>query len=81
MSRSAFAERFALLIGEPPMQYSTRWRLALSARTLKEGRESIVRIAEQVGYGSEAAFNRAFKREFGMPPATWRRQSRMQESG
>ena len=79
MSRSAFAERFALLIGEPPMQYLTRWRLALAARTLKEGRESIVRIAEQVGYDSEAAFNRAFKREFGMPPATWRRQSRLEE--
>ena len=76
ISRSALAERFALLIGEPPMQYLTRWRLALGARALKEGRESMVRVAEQVGYESEAAFNRAFKREFGMPPATWRRHSR-----
>jgi AraC-like DNA-binding protein len=76
MSRSALAERFALLIGEPPMQYLTRWRLALAARALKEGNEPIVRLAEQVGYESEAAFNRAFKREFGMPPATWRRHSR-----
>jgi AraC-like DNA-binding protein len=75
LSRSALAERFALLIGEPPMQYLTRWRLALAARGLKESRDSILRIAEQVGYDSEAAFNRAFKREFGMPPATWRRHS------
>ena len=75
LSRSALAERFALLIGEPPMQYLTRWRLALAARALKESRDSVLRIAEQVGYESEAAFNRAFKREFGMPPATWRRHS------
>jgi AraC-like DNA-binding protein len=75
LSRSSLAERFALLIGEPPMQYLTRWRLALAARELKESRVSVLRIAEQVGYESEAAFNRAFKREFGMPPATWRRHS------
>ncbi|HEX6810713.1 MAG TPA: AraC family transcriptional regulator [Planctomycetota bacterium] len=76
ISRSALAERFALLIGEPPMQYLTRWRLALAARALKQGNEPILRIADDVGYESEAAFNRAFKREFGMPPATWRRHSR-----
>jgi AraC-like DNA-binding protein len=76
ISRSALAERFTLLIGDPPMQYLTRWRLALAARALKDGSESILRIASQVGYESEAAFNRAFKREFGMPPATWRRHSR-----
>ena len=76
LSRSALAERFALLIGEPPMQYLTRWRLALGARALKEGSEPVIRVAQQVGYESEAAFNRAFKREFGMPPATWRRHSR-----
>jgi AraC-like DNA-binding protein len=79
ISRSALAERFALLIGEPPMQYLTRWRLALAARALKEGRQPIVRIAEDIGYESEAAFNRAFKRELGMPPAAWRRQNRLQE--
>ena len=73
LSRSALAERFALLLGEPPMQYLTRWRLALAARELREGRDSIARIAERVGYESEAAFNRAFKREFTIPPATWRR--------
>jgi AraC-like DNA-binding protein len=75
MSRSALAERFTQLIGEPPMQYLTGWRLALAARALREGNETIVRIADRVGYESEAAFNRAFKREFGMPPATWRRHS------
>ncbi len=75
LSRSALAERFADLIGEPPMQYLTRWRLALAARALREGREPIARVAESVGYESDAAFNRAFKREFGMPPAAWRRQS------
>ncbi|MGA0025378.1 MAG: AraC family transcriptional regulator [Burkholderiales bacterium] len=75
LSRSALSERFVALLGEPPMQYLTRWRLALAARALKETREPILRIAEQVGYESEAAFNRAFKREFGMPPGTWRRHS------
>jgi AraC-like DNA-binding protein len=75
LSRSALGERFALLIGEPPMQYLTRWRLALGARALKEGSEPVLHVAQRVGYESEAAFNRAFKREFGMPPATWRRQS------
>ena len=75
LSRSALAERFSQMLNEPPMQYLTRWRMALAARELRESRESIVRIAEQVGYESEAAFNRAFKREFGMPPASWRRHS------
>jgi AraC-like DNA-binding protein len=76
VSRSALAERFTQLIGEPPMQYLTRLRLALGARALKEGSEPVLHVAQQVGYESEAAFNRAFKREFGMPPATWRRHSR-----
>ncbi|HYS12498.1 MAG TPA: AraC family transcriptional regulator [Burkholderiaceae bacterium] len=73
LSRSALAERFATLVGEPPMQYLMRWRLALAARTLRSGPEAIVRVAERAGYESEAAFSRAFKREFGMPPAAWRR--------
>ena len=75
LSRSALGERFALLIGEPPMQYLTRWRLALGARALKEGSEPVIHVAQQVGYESEAAFNRAFKREFGAPPAAWRRRA------
>jgi AraC-like DNA-binding protein len=73
LSRSALAERFAALVGEPPMQYLTRWRLALAARTLRAGGEALSRVAERSGYESEAAFNRAFKREFGLPPAAWRR--------
>jgi AraC-like DNA-binding protein len=73
LSRSALAERFATLVGESPMQYLTRWRLALAAQALRSGREPIARIAERSGYESEAAFSRAFKREFGAPPATWRR--------
>ena len=74
LSRSALAERFAALVGEPPMQYLMRWRLALAAQTLRSGREAIARVAERSGYESEAAFNRAFKREFGTPPAAWRRE-------
>ena len=73
LSRSALGERFAELVGEPPMQYLTRWRLALAAQSLRAGGEAVARIAERVGYESEAAFNRAFKREFGSPPAKWRR--------
>jgi AraC-like DNA-binding protein len=73
LSRSALADRFATLVGEPPMQYLMRWRLALAARRLRAGREAVARVAERSGYESEAAFSRAFKREFGMPPAAWRK--------
>jgi AraC-like DNA-binding protein len=73
LSRSALAERFAALVGEPPIQYLMRWRLALAAQTLRSGAEAIARIAENSGYESEAAFSRAFKREFGLPPAAWRK--------
>lgn len=72
LSRSALAKRFTSLVGESPMQYLIRWRLALAAQMLRGG-EAIVRIAERTGYESEATFNRAFKREFGVPPASWRR--------
>ncbi|QJR12385.1 IS5 family transposase IS4811 [Usitatibacter rugosus] len=73
LSRSALAERFTAMVGEPPMQYLTRWRLALAAQALRSSRETIARVAEHSGYESEASFSRAFKREFGEPPATWRR--------
>ncbi len=76
LSRSALGERFASLIGEPPMQYLTGWRLALAAQALTSGNDAVARIAERVGYESEAAFNRAFKREYGLPPAAWRRSVR-----
>ena len=75
LSRSALAERFTLFLDMPPMQYLTRARMALAARELRDSTETVLRIAEHVGYDSEAAFNRAFKRTFGMPPASWRRQS------
>ena len=75
MSRSALSDRFNALLGVPPMQYLTRWRISLAATQLLAGNAPMIRIATDVGYESEAAFNRAFKREFGLPPAAWRKQS------
>ncbi|HUL19728.1 MAG TPA: AraC family transcriptional regulator [Steroidobacteraceae bacterium] len=75
LSRSALAERFTTLVGEPPMKYLKRWRLALAAQALRRKNVTIGSVAEDSGYESEAAFNRAFKIEFGLPPATWRRHS------
>jgi AraC-like DNA-binding protein len=74
VSRSVLGERFAELIGEPPMRYCARWRMRMAANMLRESNENTANIAFAVGFNSEAAFNRAFKREFGEPPATWRRQ-------
>ncbi len=75
LSRSAFAERFSALVGEPPMQYLTLWRMHLAAQRLREGKGSIAQIGFDIGYNSEAAFSRAFKRQFGASPAAWRSQS------
>lgn len=75
LSRSALADRFTRLIGEPPMRYLARWRIQVAAHQLRSSDAPLARIAEQVGYESEAAFNRAFKRSFGVPPATWRRNA------
>jgi AraC-like DNA-binding protein len=72
MSRSAFADRFTRIMRETPMRYLAQQRLQLAAKRLEEPATSIARIAFEVGYESEAAFNRAFKRAFGAPPATWR---------
>jgi len=75
LSRSALAERFTRLIGEPPMRYLAHWRIQLAAQQLRNSDAPLVRIAEEVGYESEAAFNRAFKRHFGVPPAAWRKKA------
>ncbi len=73
VSRSALAERFAALVGEPPIHYLTRWRLQLAARRLADGPVKVTAVAHQVGYDSEAAFSRAFKKLVGTPPSVWRR--------
>ncbi len=73
LSRSALHERFVALIGQPPMHYLANWRMQLAARLLRETQESVAAIALDVGYDSEAAFARAFKRVVGTPPAAWRR--------
>lgn len=72
ISRSALVERFTRYLSEPPMTYLTRWRLELAARSLERTSRGVVDIAADVGYESEAAFNRAFKREFGQPPGRYR---------
>jgi AraC-like DNA-binding protein len=74
LSRSAFAERFTSFVGEPPMRYLALWRLRRAAQRLRESHAPLARIAFEVGYESEAAFSRAFKREFGVPPAAWRKR-------
>lgn len=72
LSRSAFAERFTTLIGQPPMQYLGQWRMQLAAQRLRASHDPLARIAAEIGYDSEAAFSRAFKRQYGKPPAAWR---------
>jgi AraC-like DNA-binding protein len=76
VSRSVLAERFRHYLDETPMAYLTRWRLQLGAQMLASTSYSVAQIASEVGYESEAAFNRAFKREFENPPARFRSQSR-----
>ena len=71
-SRSTLAERFAAGTGEPPMQYLARWRMQVAAHTLSEQHDKVFAVAQSVGYESEAAFSRAFKRIVGMTPSQWR---------
>jgi AraC-like DNA-binding protein len=80
VSRSVLAERFRHYLNEPPMAYLTRWRLQLGEQMLSSTSYSVAQIASEVGYESEAAFNRAFKREFTVPPARFRSQSRSTRS-
>jgi AraC-like DNA-binding protein len=77
ISRSALVARFLRYLGEPPMAYLTRWRLQLAARALERSPRGVAEIAAEVGYESEAAFNRAFKREFGSPPGRYRGEQRI----
>jgi AraC-like DNA-binding protein len=72
ISRSALVDRFSRYLSEPPMTYLTRWRLQLAAESLKKTSRGVADIAADIGYESEAAFNRAFKREFGQPPGRYR---------
>ena len=74
-SRSVLAERFTHFIGQSPMRYLARWRLATAAGLLKGGDARLAQVAQQVGYESETAFNRAFKREYGVPPKRWRQHA------
>jgi len=73
LSRSALHERFVQLLGQAPMQYLTQWRMQVAAGLLRGSSASVASIALDVGYDSEAAFARAFKRSVGQPPAAWRR--------
>lgn len=73
-SRSVLAERFQHLVGTSPMQYLTQWRMMLAANLLARSNTPLARIAEDVGYQTDTAFSRAFRREYGSPPAAWRRQ-------
>lgn len=73
-SRSVLADRFMHLVGSPPMHYLTQWRMQLAARLLADGGAKVHAVAETVGYESEAAFSRAFKKAAGVAPAQWRRR-------
>jgi AraC-like DNA-binding protein len=73
LSRSALHERFQRHLGQGPSQYLARWRIQVGSRLLRESCRSVASIAQDVGYDSEAAFSRAFKRVVGRPPAAWRK--------
>jgi AraC-like DNA-binding protein len=74
VSRTVLGQRFAELLNEPPMRYCAQWRMRMACNLLRDRRQSTANVAYSVGFCSEAAFNRAFKREFGAPPAAWRKQ-------
>ncbi|MGH7184061.1 MAG: helix-turn-helix transcriptional regulator [Nitrospiraceae bacterium] len=80
ISRTVLTERFRRYLSETPIAYLTRWRLQLGAQLLTSTSSSVAQIAAEVGYESEPAFNRAFKREFGHPPARFRSRSRSARS-
>ncbi|HEU5400765.1 MAG TPA: AraC family transcriptional regulator [Terriglobales bacterium] len=76
ISRSALVERFTRYLSDPPMTYLTRWRLQIGAQSLERTSRGVAEIAAEVGYESEAAFSRAFRREYGQPPGQYRRKLR-----
>jgi AraC-like DNA-binding protein len=76
VSRTVFARRFGDVLGQTPLAYLASWRLWLAATRLRASDDSVIQVALGVGYESEAAFNRAFKREFGLPPARYRKRER-----
>jgi len=80
-SRSVLAERFLQLVGSTPMHYLGQWRMLLATQLLSRSNAPLSRIAEQVGYQTDTAFSRAFRRETGMPPAAWRRQKSLNSAG
>ena len=75
MSRSVLADRFAHLVGQPPIQYLTHWRVQVAARLLTDGAKKVAAVGTDVGYASEAAFSRSFKKITGVSPAAWRATS------
>jgi AraC-like DNA-binding protein len=75
LSRSALADHFIRLLGVPPMHYLANWRMQVAAEKLRSANASVAQVAELVGYESEAALSRAFKKTFGVAPATWRRSN------
>jgi AraC-like DNA-binding protein len=75
LSRTVLAERFAALVGIPPMHYLAKWRMQLASELLTGSNANVASIAAEIGYESEAAFSRAFKKLVGMPPSSWRRRA------
>jgi AraC-like DNA-binding protein len=73
-------DRFVELLGEPPMRYCAKWRMRTAANMLRDGKANTANIAYAVGFNSEAAFSRAFKREYDEPPASWRRRQEIEQA-
>jgi AraC-like DNA-binding protein len=81
LSRASFARRFAELVGQPPLEYLTGWRLDVAARRLRDTNESVAHVAHAVGYSSEYAFSRAFLRQRGASPSHYRAGVRASSAG